>query len=154
MAGQSPRHGLNIPPVYFLVALALMRLLDFVVPVIPLVAVPYRYVGLIVMAPALALALWAALLFRRAGTGIVPFSPASALVTAGPYRFTRNPMYLGMAGVLLGAALFLGSLTPFIVIPAFMALIADRFIQPEEAMLERAFGRAYLDYKAKVRRWL
>ncbi|MGH8742056.1 MAG: methyltransferase family protein, partial [Burkholderiales bacterium] len=71
-----------------------------------------------------------------------------------PYRFTRNPMYLGMSGALLGAAVYLGSLTPFVVVPAFMALLADRFIAPEEAFLERAFGQAYLDYKARVRRWL
>jgi protein-S-isoprenylcysteine O-methyltransferase Ste14 len=147
-------HGLNRPPVYFLVALGLMALLDYVVPVLPLIVRPYRYAGAVFVALGLALAAWGALLFRRAGTGILPFSPATALVTRGPYRFTRNPMYLGMAAVLLGAALLMGSLTPFVVIPAFMALIADRFIVREEAMLETAFGAAYLDYKARVRRWL
>ena len=106
------------------------------------------------MALGLALIIWAALLFRRAGTGIVPFSDATALVAEGPYRFTRNPMYLGMAAMLLGAALLLGSLTPFLVIPAFMALIAERFILPEEAMLEREFGERYAAYKLRVRRWL
>jgi protein-S-isoprenylcysteine O-methyltransferase Ste14 len=122
--------------------------------VLPLFVAPYRYAGIVVIALALGLAAWGALLFRRAGTGIVPFSPATALVTRGPYRFTRNPMYLGMAGTLLGAAILLGSLTPFVVIPAFMAVIAERFIAREEAMLEQAFGSAYLDYKARVRRWL
>ncbi len=63
-------------------------------------------------------------------------------------------MYLGMAVVLLGAAILFGSLTPFLVIPAFMAVIGDRFIAREEAMLESAFGAPYLEYKAKVRRWL
>jgi hypothetical protein len=75
-------------------------------------------------------------LFRRAGTNIRPFMPSTALVVAGPYKLTRNPMYLGMAGVLLGAAVLMGSLTPFVVIPAFMALISERFIVPEEAKLE------------------
>ena len=147
-------HGINIPPVYFAVALAAMALLHFAVPVLPLVMKPYRYAGLAVMALSLAFAGWAAYLFWRARTGIVPFSPATVLVTRGPYRVTRNPMYLGMAGTLLGAAIFMGSLTPFVVIPAFMALIADRFIGPEEAMLERSFGAAYLEYKTRVRRWL
>ncbi len=146
--------SLDIPPVYFVVALALMALLDYVVPVFPLVAKPYRDAGIVVMGLAFALALWAAALFRLARTGIVPFSPATALVTRGPYRLTRNPMYLGLSGILLGAAIFMGSLTPFIVIPAFMALIAERFIAREEAMLEQAFGQAFVDYKAKVRRWL
>ena len=148
------KHGLNIPPVYFLVALGAMALLHAAVPVLPLFVAPYRYAGIVVIALALGLAAWGALLFRRAGTGIVPFSPATALVTRGPYRFTRNPMYLGMAGTLLGAAILMGSLTPFVVIPAFMAVIAERFILRAEAMLEQAFGSAYLDYKARVRRWL
>jgi protein-S-isoprenylcysteine O-methyltransferase Ste14 len=146
--------SLDIPPVYFAVALALMALLDYVVPVFPLVTKPYRYAGIVVMALAFALALWAAALFRLAGTGIVPFSPATALVIRGPYRFTRNPMYLGLSGILLGAAILMGSLMPFIVIPAFMALIAERFIAREEAMLEQAFGAAYVGYKTRVRRWL
>ncbi len=151
---EGEHRGLNIPPVYFLVALLLMALLHQVLPLARIVFAPYRYAGIAVMALAILLILWAAVLFRRARTGIVPFSPATALVLSGPYRFTRNPMYLGMAGVLVGAGILMGSLSPFAVIPAFMALIADRFIAPEEAMLERAFGRAYLDYKSRVRRWL
>lgn len=153
MAGAQDR-TLNIPPVYFLVALVLMAFFHHVAPAAQLLVAPYRYAGIVLMALAVALVVWAALLFRRAGTGIVPFSPATVLVTAGPYRYTRNPMYLGLAGTLLGAAVLMGSMTPFVVIPAFMALIADRFIAGEEAMLERSFGRQYLEYKSRVRRWL
>ncbi len=152
MARQERR--LDIPPAYLLAALLLMALLHQVLPLARILFAPYRYAGIVIMALALALILWAALLFHRARTGIVPFSPATSLVLGGPYRFTRNPMYLGMAGILLGAAILTGSLSPFAVIPAFMALIAERFIAPEEALLERAFGRDYLGYKAKVRRWL
>jgi protein-S-isoprenylcysteine O-methyltransferase Ste14 len=152
MARQERR--LDIPPAYLLAALLLMALLHQVLPLARILLAPYRYAGIVIMALALALVLWAALLFHRARTGIVPFSPATSLVLGGPYRFTRNPMYLGMAGILLGAAILMGSLSPFAVIPAFMALIAERFIAPEEALLERAFGRGYLGYKAKVRRWL
>ena len=151
---EGERRGLNVPPVYFLVALLLMALLHQVLPLARLFSAPYRYAGIVLMAPALGLILWAAILFLRARTGIVPFSPATALVTRGPYRVTRNPMYLGMAGVLLGAGILMGSLGPFAVIPAFMALIADHFIKPEEELLEGNFGAAYLAYKAKVRRWL
>jgi len=140
--------------VYFLVALLLMVFFHRVAPWAQILAAPYRYAGIVLAAGALCLIAWAALLFRRAGTNIRPFTPSTALVVAGPYKLTRNPMYLGMAGILLGAAVFMGSLTPFVVIPAFMALIAERFIIPEEAKLEEAFGREYLDYKAGVRRWL
>jgi protein-S-isoprenylcysteine O-methyltransferase Ste14 len=101
-----------------------------------------------------ALILWAAGLFKRAGTGIVPFSESTALVTGGPYRLTRNPMYVGMAAVLFGAAAVMGSLTPFIGSIAFVAIITARFILPEEAHLERAFGPSYLELKRRVRRWL
>jgi protein-S-isoprenylcysteine O-methyltransferase Ste14 len=143
-----------VPPVYFLVALLLMGFFHRAAPGAHLIEAPYRYGGAALAALALGLILWAALLFRRAGTNIRPYLPSTALVVCGPYRFTRNPMYLGMAGILLGAAIFAGSITPFIVIPAFMALVQERFIVPEEAKLEAAFGQAYLEYKARVRRWL
>jgi protein-S-isoprenylcysteine O-methyltransferase Ste14 len=106
------------------------------------------------MVLAIGLILWAAALFRRAGTNIRPYLPSTALVVSGPYRFTRNPMYLGMAGTLLGVAVFLGSITPFVVIFAFMGLIKERFILLEEAKLEAAFGSDYVQYKERVRRWL
>ena len=92
--------------------------------------------------------------FRRHHTSIIPGRPAKAMVTTGPYMYTRNPMYLGMAGTLLGAAVLMGSITPFVVIPAFTALISDRFILGEEAQMQATFGRDYLEYKARVRRWL
>ena len=152
MAG--PESRFLVPPLYFLVALVLMVFFHRVVPWAHILDAPYRYAGIVIAGLALGLGAWAAVLFRRAGTSIRPFLPSSALVLEGPYKFTRNPMYLGMAGILLGAAVYMGSITPFVVIPAFMALITERFIVPEEAKLEEAFGREYLDYKARVRRWL
>jgi protein-S-isoprenylcysteine O-methyltransferase Ste14 len=153
MAGE-PDSRLLVPPVYFLVALLLMGFFHRAAPGAYLIVAPYRYAGIVLMALAVGLILWAAVLFRRAGTNIRPFLPSTALVTSGPYRFTRNPMYLGMAGALLGAAVLMGSITPFVVIPAFMALITERFILGEETKLEAAFGRAYLEYKSRVGRWL
>jgi protein-S-isoprenylcysteine O-methyltransferase Ste14 len=152
MAG--PESRFLVPPVYFLVALLLMGFFHRVAPWVQVLDVPYRYAGIVLMGLALCLIAWAGFLFRRAGTSIRPFLPSSALVLEGPYKFTRNPMYLGMAGILLGAAVYMGSITPFVVIPAFMALITERFIVPEEAKLEAAFGGQYLEYKKRVRRWL
>ena len=149
-----PSSRLLVPPVYLLVALLLMGFFHNVVPLARLIHAPYRYGGLVLIGLAITLIAWAALLFRRAGTDVRPFKPSTALVTDGPYSFTRNPMYLGMAGILLGAAIYLGSLTPFIVIPGFMAVITERFILGEEAKLEAAFGAEYADYKQRVRRWL
>lgn len=147
-------HCVIVPPVYVLAALALMAFFHFAVPLVQIFGEPYRYAGLLLIGVSIALVLWAAAHFHRAGTAIRPFEASSALVTAGPYRFTRNPMYLGMAGTLLGAAILMGSLTPFVVIPAFVGLIAEHFIAEEEAMMETHFGQTYLDYKARVRRWL
>jgi protein-S-isoprenylcysteine O-methyltransferase Ste14 len=149
-----PTSRVLIPPVYLLVSLLLMGFFHYVAPGAHLIRAPYRYGGLVLIGLAVALIVWAALLFRRAGTDVRPFKPSTALVVDGPYTFTRNPMYLGMAGVLLGTAVFLGSLSPFVIIPAFMAVITDRFILGEEQKMERAFGSHYVAYKARVRRWL
>ena len=154
MQAAPERPHFMVPPVYFLVALLLMGFFHRVAPGAILIQEPYHYGGVVLIVLAAGLILWALLQLRRARTAILPHAQPSALVIAGPYRFTRNPMYLGMAGMLLGAAVFLGSITPFIVIPAFMALIGERFIANEEAKLEAAFGEDFRAYKANVRRWL
>jgi protein-S-isoprenylcysteine O-methyltransferase Ste14 len=148
------KNRLDLPPVYLVLSLGAMVVFHIGLPIARPIDEPYRYGGAVIIALALGLIVWAAALFKRAGTGIVPFSAATALVARGPYRFTRNPMYLGMAGMLLGTAIWLGSLTPWLVLLAFMRIISERFIAPEEALLERTFGRAYLEYKSAVRRWL
>ena len=155
MDSPSPtRNRFDLPPVYLMLSMGAMAMLHFGFPIAQPIREPYRYAGGVLIVLAAALGWWGVLLFRRARTGVVPFSEATALVTAGPYRFTRNPMYLAMAGVLVGTAVYLGSVTPWLVVPAFLAIIGERFIVREEAMLEGVFGRAYLDYKARVRRWL
>ena len=83
-----------------------------------------------------------------------PFEPSTALVEDGPFRFSRNPMHLGMVLVLAGAFILLGSLSPLFVLPAFVWLLHTRFVVREEAHMERHFGDCYLDYKRRVRRWL
>ena len=143
-----------LPPVYFLVAVALMACLHLLLPGAQLIGSPLRYSGLLLAAAALGLVLWAAGHFRRRGTPIKPFQDASALVLEGPYRLTRNPMYVGLLGVLLGFGVLLGSASPFVVVPVFVILVDVRFIRAEEAALHRTFGAAYSDYKARVRRWV
>ena len=92
--------------------------------------------------------------FRRARTTIVPNRPASSLVSHGPYRFTRNPMYTGLAALYLGAALLGNMWWPVVVLP-FVLVIVDRFvIAREESYLRDAFPAEYPAYCARVRRWL
>ena len=92
--------------------------------------------------------------FGRAKTPMNPFNPTTTLVTGGPYRFTRNPMYVGMAFLYVALALAFGLIWALILVPA-VILAVDRFvIAREEPYLEARFGEPYRDYKRRVRRWL
>lgn len=97
--------------------------------------------------------LWA---FHRQRTTVNPLRPgnASALVTGGVYRITRNPMYMGMACFLLAWATWLGGLAAFVGPVVFVAFITRFQIQPEERVLSALFGPAFTDYTRRVRRWL
>ncbi len=149
----SPRRKIY-PPVWLLLCLlALFALEHFVTPNSQ-APTALRYLGVASILLGLGLAVWAGGGFRKAGTDMVPFKNVTALVTTGIYRYTRNPMYLGMALVLLGTALLLGSMAGLIVVPLFMVIIQTRFIQAEEEMLRELFGDDYKNYCARVRRWL
>jgi protein-S-isoprenylcysteine O-methyltransferase Ste14 len=94
--------------------------------------------------------------FRAADTTVDPRYPekAGALVTTGIYRHTRNPMYLGFAAVLLGWTFFLGSAPAFAALPIFVLYMNAFQIAGEEAALEKRFGKAFEEYRARVRRWI
>ncbi len=139
---------------YLLGALVGMAVLHFTVPIVRLIHPPYTTLGVLFVGSGLWTVIWAARLFGRAGTPIKPFEPSTRLVTNGPYRFTRNPMYLGMVAILAGVGLLLGSLGPFLLIPAFVYVIQRHFITREEVVLEKTFGEEYLNFKRTVRRWI
>lgn len=94
--------------------------------------------------------------FLRARTTINPMQPrnSSTLVERGPYRFTRNPMYLGLLLVLSGWTLWLDNALAFIVLPLFVAYITRFQILPEERSLADRFGASFAAYRARVRRWI
>jgi protein-S-isoprenylcysteine O-methyltransferase Ste14 len=85
---------------------------------------------------------------------MIPVRPATALITEGPFRFTRNPLYLSLALLYLGIALGLGVLWPIVLLPALMLLVQQLVVLREEAYLESRFGDAYRTYRKRVRRWL
>ena len=117
---------------------------------------PARYWagGLIVAAAVLGLGLWPVVLFRRSGQSEIPWTPTPSIVERGPYRFTRNPMYLHMVLVCIGVAVLLGNAWILLLVP-FCVWALQRFaIRPEEEYLERKFGAGYLAYRQRVRRWL
>jgi protein-S-isoprenylcysteine O-methyltransferase Ste14 len=147
------------PPVWWLLAAAGMWLLDRYVPLQQLAPGLPRAVTLAV-AGALALAGLAfvgeaVLRFVRAHTTVHPLRPedASKLVVAGTYRYTRNPMYLGLLLLLVAWALWLGSLSVWLVLPVFVAVLTHLQILPEERALEAKFGADYHAYRRQVRRW-
>ena len=143
-----------LPPTYFLVSLLVMIAVSWVDPIGRVLPTAGAHLGAILIVAGIGSVLWAHQLFEDAGTTIKPFQRAAALVTGGPFRFTRNPMYLGMVIVLVGVALVLRSLLPWVVIPVFVWIIQRRFIVAEEQALERDFGEIYRDYRESVRRWI
>jgi protein-S-isoprenylcysteine O-methyltransferase Ste14 len=110
--------------------------------------------GWLFVAAGVALAASAIVLFRRAGTSPVPIQPTTALVVRGPYRFTRNPMYIGLAALYAGIALLVNSVWPLLLLPVVLVVIRWWVIAREEAYLGRKFGDAYRAYTTRVRRWL
>ncbi|WP_164919456.1 methyltransferase family protein [Hansschlegelia zhihuaiae] len=102
----------------------------------------------------LALIVGAGIRFRRDGTPPAPWKPTSAIVAAGPYRFTRNPMYLGMAAIYLAIALALDSLPALLLFVPLMVVVDLFVVRREERYLEARFGDGYRTYKSEARRWL
>jgi len=110
--------------------------------------------GWALVAAGFALAIWSGAAFRRARTTIVPHQPPSALVESGPYRFSRNPIYLADLVILAGVAMILGAPLALILLVPFHQVLLRLFILPEEIVLARELGQPYLEYKAQVRRWI
>ena len=116
----------------------------------------HRPIGLAAMLIGIALAVAGVVEFRRARTTVNPLLPGTArsVVASGVYRFTRNPMYLGMAVALFGMAAWFSSLAGVGLIPIFCLYLTQFQIKPEERALLASFGEAFASYMAKVRRWV
>lgn len=149
--------GVRIPPplVYLGVLLLALALDRFSWGIgIPLGNDIEHMLGWIAVVAGFAVMLSAVGLFRRAGTDPKPWKTVTAFVTGGVYRWTRNPMYLGMAAIYLGIALLCDSLAALILLVPLIFWIQRQVIEREEAYMESKFGDAYRAYKADVRRWL
>ena len=148
-------HGPGVrvpPPVMVAAVLAVAWILRRVVPV-PL-GPPLPDAGLLVMFAALALIGWAVLVLVRAGNDPRPDKPDAAMVETGPFRFSRNPIYLGFLVGVAGFALRWGDLWGWIALAASHLLLDRLVVAKEEAYLARRFGAAYEAYRGRVRRWL
>ena len=142
------------PPLAWALAVIAAFALDWLVP-LPFVpaAVPAGWLGGAACVAALALFAWAIATIMRAGSN-VPTRPTTSIVDTGPYRFTRNPIYVGMMLALVGLAIAFDSLWPLVMLVPFALVIRYGVVAREEAYLERKFGEVYRRYRARVRRWL
>ena len=142
------------PPLVYFAAIALGYWLRgrAPLPFVPRALTQPVGAGLVVLGLALGLA--GALTFQRAGTSPNPTKPSTTVVMHGVYRFTRNPMYLGMTVLTIGAAVWLNTAWILILLVPALAVMRWHVIAREEAYLEAKFGEPFRDYKRRVRRWL
>ena len=154
-ATKTDTSGIRVPPpLYYVAGFVVGGTLELIVPT------SWPPFGVRLAATLLAGGAWLALdgaamaLFRRAGTSMVPMNPATVLVTSGPYRLTRNPMYLGMAFLYAGIALAAGLIWALLLLPVVILVIDRLVIAREEPYLERKFGEEYREYKRRTRRWI
>jgi len=153
-ATTQPTRPREIPPLWLGVAIGAMGGLHRWLPIGTLLPHPWRNVGWLLIALAMVLLLSSFRRFRVAGTHLRPFRPVKALVVEGAFRWTRNPMYLGLVVVSLGVALCLGTISPLLVPPLLLLVLDRRFVRREEEFLRDSLGTAYDDYCERVRRWL
>jgi protein-S-isoprenylcysteine O-methyltransferase Ste14 len=143
-----------LPPTYFWICLVLMVPLHLLIPVMRIVPGWYRLLGIPFLAFGAVLNSWADARFKRLQTTVKPHERPRVLDREGPFRFSRHPMYLGMGLALGGAALLLGSLSPWALVVVFVGLMEYRFIPLEEHVLEEEFKDRYREYRQRVRRWI
>ncbi|MDB4905973.1 MAG: isoprenylcysteine carboxylmethyltransferase family protein [Gemmatimonadetes bacterium] len=150
--------GVRFPPPFLFVAGLLVGwALDRYVRGLPLGSISRDgadAVGGTLVGAGLVLMAWGMITFRRAKTAIIPMFPATGIVRGGPYRFTRNPMYLGFTVTYIGSSLAMYTAWPLILLPLVIWLLHRFVIVREEAYLSRAFGKEYDTFRSEVRRWL
>ncbi|WOF75213.1 isoprenylcysteine carboxylmethyltransferase family protein [Parvibaculaceae bacterium PLY_AMNH_Bact1] len=141
-----------IPPILVAICILTMVALHIIVPITPAFDQP-MLAGVIGLA-GLFFILSSARLFSRVDTEIHTFHKPRKLVTSGLFRFSRNPIYLGFVLLLLGVAIGLGSLAPFLMVAVFFVVANLWYIPFEEKNMEDMFGTDYLEYKKRTRRWI
>jgi len=143
------------PPIVWALAVLAGLVLNWLMP-LPFIpaTVPAAWLGAIVFALALALFAWAIVTMTGAGTNVPSKLPTTTIVDTGPFRFTRNPIYVGMVLGLIGLAIAFNSLWLLLMLVPFALLIRYAVVAREETYLERKFGDVYRGYCSRVRRWL
>jgi protein-S-isoprenylcysteine O-methyltransferase Ste14 len=150
--------NIRVPPLFYAAGFFLGLILEATVKRIllpgPLGSPAAATAGWIIAVLGFALSLWGILTFNLAGTTMLPFESASRLVTRGPYRFTRNPMYVGGTLTYIGIAMWMNVAWPLVLLPLVLWGLYALVIREEEQYLGVTFGDDYAAYKKRVRRWL
>lgn len=146
-------HPKILPPHVAIGSLIVVIFLHYFFPT-PFIQQPFNYFGILLFVIGLLLLFWSFGSFKKRETPILPGQKPTALVIEGPYKFTRNPMYLGVTTALIGIAIYLGDALAFLSPILFFAVVSIKFIPREEKLMENLFGKKYLDYKNQVRRWI
>lgn len=139
---------------YFLILLVLSVLFHLVVPVRVVLHAPITFFGIIIIGIGLVIAIRCRSLFLQNRTTLSPYESPAFLITTGPFRISRNPVYLAMAAILFGSAVVMGTVVPFVFTGLFILIMDLLFIPDEEERLETIFGKEYRDYKKRVHRWI
>ncbi|HVB31455.1 MAG TPA: isoprenylcysteine carboxylmethyltransferase family protein [Gemmatimonadaceae bacterium] len=142
------------PPLIFLLAFAAGWGLQRLRPMTLLPRDEARVAALVLVVAWVGLTAWTLTCFRRHHTSVVPVKPTTALIVKGPFRITRNPLYLGMLMLYAGVALWFDALWPFVLLLPLVLVIQQYAIRREERYLARTFGDAYRAYTGRVRRWI
>lgn len=146
---------LRLPPLaVMLVVASAMGLVTWLTPALTMAGLDWGGAAVLVLGGLICLA--GGVQFRMHATTVNPMAPdkSSALVTDGVYRYTRNPMYLGFAVMLIGVGTILGNLPALVLVPAFIGYLTRFQIAPEERILSSKFGAPYRVYLERVPRWL
>jgi protein-S-isoprenylcysteine O-methyltransferase Ste14 len=142
------------PPLLYVSAFAIGLLVQHLYPVSLLPKAVFAVPAIVCVMVSVVLMAWCVRTFRLAKTSLIPVKPTTALVTDGPFRFSRNPMYLGLTLLYLGIALWLNAFWVVVMLLPLLLIVQSYVIVREERYLERRFGKKYLQYKGRVRRWL
>ncbi|MBN2030212.1 isoprenylcysteine carboxylmethyltransferase family protein [bacterium] len=143
-----------MPPNYFYFLLIMLLITHFVFPKYHWISSPFRYIGILPILFGIILNLWTDHLFKKMSTTVKPHELPSTLITTGPFKISRHPMYVGMLSILLGTALICGTVLTLLYPILFIILMEVLFISMEDNNLTRQFGDDYLQYKKRTRRWI
>lgn len=144
----------DLPPLWLLAFMVAAWLTARLVPVAQASSGALQTIGTLVAVAGFAIIAWSAFWFWQKKTTIEPHHKPGTLIVEGPYRLSRNPIYLGMIVILAGQVIWLGALLPLILPPILLLILTARFAKPEEAALLDAFGDEGRAYLAATRRWL